>query len=82
MTTETIVSVMTNIIDGHSGKRKFFKGSGHKGKSSLDDYQKMLMKCAENGFANETKQKPLTKHQLQKRGYKNPKSLNQLVRWK
>ena len=73
---------MTSFIDGHSGKKKFFRGSGHKGKSKLDDYQKMLLECAEEGFENETKQKPLTDSQLKKRGYTYPKSLNQLVRWK
>jgi hypothetical protein len=73
---------MSSFIDGHSGKKKFFRGSGHKGKSKLDTYQRMLMTSAEEGFDNEPKQKPLTNSQLKKRGYTYPKSLNQLVRWK
>ena len=32
-----------NIIDPFSGKKKFFKGKGRKGKKFLDDYQKMLI---------------------------------------
>jgi len=73
---------MTDIIDGHSGKKKFFKGTGRKGKSKLDDYQKMLLESADNNFDNEPRQKSLTKGQLKKRGYITPKSLNELVRWK
>jgi hypothetical protein len=73
---------MTNIIDGHNGKKKFFKGRGRKGKSKLDAYQRMLMTSAEEGFDNEPRQKSLTKGQLKKRGYVTPKSLNQLIRWK
>jgi len=73
---------VTNISDGHSGKKKFFKGTGRKGKSKLDRYQRMILTGEKEGFDNEPKQKPLSKSQLKKRGYTHPKSLNQLVRWK
>lgn len=32
-----------NITDPFSGKRKFFKGNGKKGKQQLDEYQMMLL---------------------------------------
>lgn len=49
------------LIDGHSGKRKFFKGRGQSGSTKLDDYQKMLLEGEKtNGFEKEEKQKPLT----------------------
>ena len=67
------------IIDGRSGKKKFFKGRGRQGNKKMDAYQKMLLEPVDE---NEPKQKRLTKGQLKKRGYKHPKSLNQLVRWK
>ena len=73
---------MTDIIDGHNGKKKFFKGTGRKGKTKLDDYQKMLLESADTNFDEEPRQKSLTKGQLKKRGYVTPKSLNELVRWK
>jgi hypothetical protein len=34
---------MGYIVDGHSGKRKFFKGRGRSGTKKLDDYQQMLI---------------------------------------
>lgn len=71
------------IIDGYSGKAKFFKGRGRKGKTELDDYQKMLLEGERtNGFKHEKKQKPLNQKELEKIGWKKPKTTNQLIRWK
>jgi len=71
------------IIDGHSGKAKFFKGKGRKGTSSLDDYQKMLIEAEKtNGFQDEPKQKPLIAKERKERGVVKYRSMNQSVRWK
>ena len=41
------------ITDGHSGKKKFFKGRGRKGNTKLDDYQKMLLDSENKDFQND-----------------------------
>jgi hypothetical protein len=59
------------IIDSYSGKRKFLKGRGRKGRFTLDEYQLMLIEGEKtNGFENELKQRPLTRFEQKARGFK------------
>ena len=62
------------IVDGFSGKRKFFKGRGKSGTHTLDEYQLLLLRAEQtNGFEHERKQNPLSNKELKRLGYKVPK---------